>query len=69
MLFGWQPFINMCGGGGFGGMEGPGSLPASASFVADPSPFFDPPNPLTSPLGEMSSVAVAADGAVWGLYR
>ena len=70
MVYGWTPFITMCAGGGFGlGEAAPGSLTHTMKLLADPSPFWAPPVPTKSKLGEMSGLVVAADSSLWGLYR
>ena len=70
MVYGWTPFITMCAGGGFGlGADSPGSLTDSMRLISDPSPFWSPPVPKKSKLGEMSGLVVAADSSLWGLYR
>ncbi|GAX81472.1 hypothetical protein CEUSTIGMA_g8901.t1 [Chlamydomonas eustigma] len=69
MVFSWQPFIAMCSGHFGLGDNSPGALPRSASFITDPSPFWNPPNPANNKLGEMSGLSMAEDSALWGLYR
>ena len=69
MVFGWTPFITMCAGQFNLGDDASGALAPSAKFVLDPSPFWAPPVPNQSKLGEMSGLVVAADSSLWGLYR
>ena len=72
MVYGQQPYLTMCSGSGqtFPADENtPGYLSPSAKVVEDPSPFWAPPVPNKSKLGEMSGIAVAEDSSLWGLYR
>jgi hypothetical protein len=45
MVYAPHPFITMCAGVVLFNEETPGMLPRTASFMADPSPFWHPPDP------------------------
>ncbi|GBF95833.1 peptidyl-glycine alpha-amidating monooxygenase A precursor [Raphidocelis subcapitata] len=76
MVYSAIPHIEMCSDGeGLVADTQPGNLPRAAGARPDPSPGWRPPGPAEAPeggkgvLGDVASVALGPDGALWALHR
>eukprot|EP00878_Enallax_costatus_P000444 GHUV01000535.1.p1 GENE.GHUV01000535.1~~GHUV01000535.1.p1 ORF type:complete len:875 (+),score=241.60 GHUV01000535.1:368-2992(+) len=74
MVYSAIPHIEMCNNGAsLADERSPGNMPRAAVLLPDPFPLWKPPKPQDdikgAKLGQVASVALGPDGALWALHR